>query len=125
MPLDVPPAGSWLQGPHFSDLLTMLLRMRALPPKTRESSDGTLVAAQDSALPVQLNGRPIKDGIDEQTSTVAAWLDPLNLKVDELVRKKDGPLPSEDEGVEVWDCEGFVAGEDEVGPSKMVELESY
>jgi hypothetical protein len=107
-PLDVSPAALWSQGPHFSDLLTMLLRMRALPPKTSHSSHGTLVAAQDYALPVQVNGRPVKDQIDEQTKTVAAWLDPMKLKVGELVRKRDGPLPDMDEGIEAWDMK-FIA----------------
>jgi hypothetical protein len=107
-PIDAPPSTLWSQGPHFADLLTMLLRMRALPPKTCQTSDGTLAALQDYALPVHVNGRPVREQIDEQTKTAAEWLDPLKLKVSELIQKRDGPLPGRDDGVEEWEMR-FVA----------------
>ena len=107
-PLDTPPSALWSQGPHFAELLTMLLRMRALPPKTCQTSEGTLAALQDYSLPVQVNGRPVREQIDEQTKTAAEWLDPLKLKTSDLVQKRDGPLPGGDDGVEGWEMR-FVA----------------
>ena len=101
-PLDTPPSALWPQGPHFADLLTMLLRMRALPPKTAKNPDGTLAAIQDYSLPVHISGKPVREQIDEQMSTAAAWLDPLKLKVSELVEKRDGQMPAKDDGVEEW-----------------------
>jgi hypothetical protein len=107
-PLDTPPSALWPQGPHFADLLTMLLRMRALPPKTCQTSDGALAALQDYSLPVHVNGRPVREQIDEQTKAAAEWLDPLKLKVNELVQKRDGPLPGKNDRVEEWEIR-FVA----------------
>ena len=107
-PLDIPPSALWPQGPHFSKLLNMLLRVRALPPKTSQTPDGTLVAMQDFSLPVHVNGRPVREQVDEQTKTAAAWLDPLKLSVSELVHKRDGALPGRNDGVEEWDMR-FVA----------------
>ena len=102
-PLEYPPSILWPQGPHFADLLAMLLRMRALPPKTSQSSDGVLMAIQDYSLPVHVNGKPVREQVDEETRTTAAWLDPLRLRVTELVGKRDGQLPGKDEAVEAWD----------------------
>ena len=102
-PLDTPPSALWPQGPHFADLLTMLLRMRALPPKTCQTSEGALAALQDYSLPVHVNGRPVREQIDDQTKTAAEWLDPPKLKVNELVQKRDGPLPGKNDRVEEWE----------------------
>ena len=102
-PLDTHPAALWPQGLYFSDLLTMLLRMRALPPKTAQNTEGTLSAMQDYSLPVHVSGRPIKEQIDEQTKLAASWLDPLQLKVSELLEKRDGQLPGKNDGLEEWD----------------------
>lgn len=107
-PLDTPPSALWPQGPHFADLLTMLLRMRALPPKTCQTTEGTLAALQDYSLPVHVQGKPVREQIDEQTKTAAEWLDPLALNVAELVQKRDGPLPGKDDGVQAWEMK-FVA----------------
>ena len=102
-PLDIPPSSLWPQGPLFAELLTMLLRMRALPPKTSQNQDGTLAAMQDYALPVHVNGRPVREQLDEQTKSAAAWLDPLKLSVAMLVEKRDGQLPGKDGPVGSWD----------------------
>ena len=43
-----------------------------------------------------------------KTKSAAAWLDPLRLSVDSLVKKRDGQLPGKDDPVESWDMR-FVA----------------
>jgi hypothetical protein len=50
----------------------------------------------------------VREQIDEQTKTAAEWLDPLKLKVNELVQKRDGPLPGKNDRVEEWEIR-FVA----------------
>ena len=107
-PLDAPPSNLWPQGQHFADLLMMLLRMRALPPKTCVTSDGLLAVLQDYSLPVHVNGRPVKEQIDDQMKTAGEWLDPLKLKVADLVQKRDGPLPGPEASTEDWELR-FVA----------------
>jgi len=102
-PLDTLPYRLWTQGEHFADLLIMLLRMRALPPKTKAMHDGTLAAVQDYSLPVHVGGRPVKEQIDEQLKAAAEWLDPIGLRVCELVGKRDGLVLGREDGVEVWD----------------------
>lgn len=96
------PPKLWPQGPHFAELLTMLLRMRALPPKTTERPDGTLAAVQDYTLPVHVQGRPVSEQIDEQVVAAAAWLDPVALRMKDLVRMTEGRLPGREDGVEGW-----------------------
>lgn len=107
-PLDTPPALLWPQGLHFAVILTMLLRMRALPPKTNQTPEGTLAVVQDYALPVRVNGTPLKERLDDDSATAAEWLNPLNLRVDELLEKRDGHLPGLSDKVEGWDMR-FVA----------------
>jgi hypothetical protein len=50
----------------------------------------------------------VREQIDDQTKTAAEWLDPLKLKVHELVQKRDGPMPGRRDGVEEWEMR-FVA----------------
>ena len=107
-PLDDPPTKLWNQGENFADLLTMLLRMRALPPKVMKSPDGTLTTIQDYPLPVHVNGRPVREQIDDQTKIAGAWLDPMRLQVGELLAKRDGSLLEKENGTEAWDMK-FVA----------------
>ncbi|KAK5134984.1 hypothetical protein LTR08_005936 [Meristemomyces frigidus] len=102
-PLAENPHKLWPQGEHFADLLVMLLRMRALPPKTLRRSDGALMAVQDYTLPVHVQGRPVKEQIDEQVKAAAAWLDPIKLDVGELAAKVGGPVPGVGDGVGAWD----------------------
>ncbi|KAK4547482.1 hypothetical protein LTR36_001138 [Oleoguttula mirabilis] len=102
-PLDEPVSKLWPQGEHFAELLVMLLRMRALPPKTQQKHDGTLAAVQDYMLPVHVHGRPVKEQIDEQIKAAAAWLDPIHLSVHELATKAGGAAPGRGQGLEAWD----------------------
>lgn len=102
-PLGEPSHKLWPQGEHFAELLTMLLRMRALPPKTLQKPDGTLAAVQDYTLPVHVQGRPVKEQIDEQIKAAAAWLDPIKIKVHDLATKANGQVPGRDDGVNAWD----------------------
>ena len=92
-PIDTPASNLWPQGQHFSDLLIMLLRLRALPPKTQQMPDGTLATTQGLSSPVHVNGQSVSEQIDEQIKTAAAWLDPLRLSVADLARKRDGEMP--------------------------------
>lgn len=50
-PLDDDPNGLWTQGAHFASLLIMLLRMRALPPRTTVADDGSVMVEQASERP--------------------------------------------------------------------------
>ncbi|KAK3110816.1 hypothetical protein LTR53_014508 [Teratosphaeriaceae sp. CCFEE 6253] len=102
-PLDQPFDKLWRQGEHFADLLIMLLRMRALPPRTAVCAEGTLVVVQDKALPVQVNGKAVKDTRDDLTSLAAAWLDPVDLSVDDLQARRDSACPARDAGPGAWD----------------------
>ncbi|KAK5120951.1 hypothetical protein LTR85_005735 [Meristemomyces frigidus] len=101
-PLEDPPHRLWTQGEHFAELLIMLLRMRALPPKTQQKPDGTLGAVQDYTLPVHVHGRPVKEQIDEQIKAAAAWLDPIKLTVHELATK-GASVPRSGDGLNAWD----------------------
>ncbi|KAK5164966.1 uncharacterized protein LTR77_009631 [Saxophila tyrrhenica] len=107
-PLDTPPSALWPQGLRFADLLTMLLRIRALPPKTGETPEGTLAVVQDHPLPAGFHGRAPRPEADEETKVAAAWLDPMQLNVDELMRKRYGEVPAMSEGVQAWDMR-FIA----------------
>jgi hypothetical protein len=103
-PLDSPPSALWPQGPRFAELLTMLLRLRGLPPKTyRQDVEATLAVEQSYSSPVQLSGRPLQEQANEQNKLAAAWLDPLRLHVDDLLAKRDGHLPAKTDRVEAWD----------------------
>ncbi|KAK3698447.1 hypothetical protein LTR37_016917 [Vermiconidia calcicola] len=102
-PLDTPPSQLWQQGKNFAELLAMLLRMRALPPKTGQRTDGTLAVIQDYSIPVHPNRRPVAEQMDEHTKMAAAWLDPLNLEISELMERRDAELPNPTAGVEEWD----------------------
>ncbi|KAK5691181.1 hypothetical protein LTR97_011833 [Elasticomyces elasticus] len=101
-PLDFPPNSFWQQGDNFADLLIMLLRMRALPPKTIENPDGLLVVFQDRSLSVRINGVPVEH-VEKQSNLAAAWLDPLQLRVDDLQVKRDSAVPDHTAEVGAWD----------------------
>ncbi|TKA75114.1 hypothetical protein B0A55_05023 [Friedmanniomyces simplex] len=102
-PLDEQPDKLWRQGEHFADLLIMLLRIRGLPPKTTANQDGMLVAVQDRALSVHINGRPVKDSNDVQSELAVAWLDPIRLSVSDLLTKRDTEVPEREAEAGAWD----------------------
>lgn len=102
-PLDETPDVLWPQGEHFASLLITLLRMRALPPVTRENSDGTLSVAQDYSMSVHVSGKPVKNQIDDQVVAAADWLNPLQLNVAELRAKRDCDIAEVDNRAEAWD----------------------
>ncbi|RMX74249.1 hypothetical protein D0869_12789 [Hortaea werneckii] len=86
-PLETPPSRLWIQGPHFADLLIMLLRMRALPPQTKESLNGKLVVEKDSTYPANMTGKiASRDQIEEQVRAAAEWLDGIGLELAEIKR---------------------------------------
>ncbi|CAK4034600.1 Hypothetical predicted protein [Lecanosticta acicola] len=101
-PLHEPPRKLWLQGGHFADLLIMLLRMRALPPKT-STQEGKLVVDQSQTVPVSINGRSAKEQTEEQTTIPAAWLDPIELHENNLLAIRDSGLPDPAKGATGWD----------------------
>lgn len=94
-PLDEPPRKLWMQGERFADLLIMLLRMRALPPRTCAAADGTLIVDQSQET--------AREQAEESTTIPAAWLDPIQFKEDELVAIRDRGLPDPAKGAEGWD----------------------
>jgi hypothetical protein len=92
-PTSVPaPSTLWPQGPHFARLLTTLLRMRALPPKTTLTTDNKLAVLRELGLPVRLNGVVLRDQQDAETARAANWLDPLGLDVNFLRTRRDGDV---------------------------------
>ncbi|KAM0723024.1 hypothetical protein Q7P37_001222 [Cladosporium fusiforme] len=86
------PSALWPQGPHFARLLTTLLRMRALPPKTTRTVTNKLAVLQEPGMPVRLNGVAVREQQDENTAKAARWLDLLNLDVDDLLTRRDGEI---------------------------------
>ena len=86
------PSTLWPQGPHFARLLTTLLRMRALPPKTTLAMDNKLALLREPGLPVRLNGVAVRDQQDAETARAANWLNPLGLDVDVLRARRDGDV---------------------------------
>lgn len=99
-PLDRPPLDLWSQGQSFSDLLLMLLRMRALPPLTGQRLDGTLGPSREFSGG-DSHGQPTIDRNDRSTSA-GAWLESLNLNAAELALARDVEPPA-DGGAEAWD----------------------
>lgn len=92
-PESVPaPSMLWPQGPHFARLLTTLLRMRALPPKTTLATGNKLAVLREPGLPVRLNGVAVRDQQDAETARAANWLDPLGLDLDVLRSRRDGDV---------------------------------
>jgi hypothetical protein len=92
-PTSVPPPSTlWPQGPHFARLLTTLLRMRALPPKTTLTTGNKLAVLREPGLPVRLNGVAVRDQQDAETARAANWLDHLGLDVDVLRARRDGDV---------------------------------
>lgn len=92
-PLGVPsPSSLWRQGPHFARLLTTLLRMRALPPKTTRTAQNKLAVLLEPGLPVRLNGVAVREQQDANTARATEWLDALGLDVDELRAKRDADV---------------------------------
>jgi hypothetical protein len=87
-----PPSTKWHQGPHFARLLTTLLRMRALPPRTNRTADNKLAVLQEPGPTVKLNGVAVREQQDADTVRAADWLDPLRLDVDELRARRDGDV---------------------------------
>ncbi|KAI7466411.1 hypothetical protein KC351_g14487 [Hortaea werneckii] len=95
-PLETPPSRLWIQGPHFADLLIMLLRMRALPPQTKVDLNGKLVVEKDSTYPANMTGKiASRDQIEEQVLAAAEWLDEIGLDVAEIERAVHGGIGSD------------------------------
>ena len=96
-PLATPPSELWPQGEQFADLLIMLLRMRALPPRTQER-DGKVVVQRNyvySGGGGNGNGKGIREQLEEQIEAAGEWLDPVGLAVKELEERAGN--------VEEWD----------------------
>jgi hypothetical protein len=91
-PTASPPSTRWSQGPHFARLLTTLLRMRALPPRTNRTADNKLAVLQEPGPAVKLNGVAVREQQDADTVRAANWLDHLCLDVDDLRAKRDGDV---------------------------------
>ena len=87
-----PLSTKWPQGPHFARLLTTLLRMRALPPRTHRTVDNKLAVIQEAGPPVKLNGVAVREQQDADTIRAANWLDHLRLDVDDLRARRDGDV---------------------------------
>ncbi|KAF2486945.1 hypothetical protein BDY17DRAFT_308291 [Neohortaea acidophila] len=107
-PLEVPPSAFWIQGQQFADLLVMLLRLRALPPRTIVNANGALVVSRDPNSLIRAQSRTSGDQMAESARMAADWLEPLQLKATDLVRKRDDGAPGVEEGVEAWELK-FVA----------------
>lgn len=88
------PSTLWPQGQHFARLLTTLLRMRALPPRTTRTADNKLAVLREPGLPVRLNGVAVREQQDTETTRAACWLDALELDIDMLRAKRDGNVAS-------------------------------
>ena len=100
---DTSPSALWPQGEHFSGLLISLLRMRALPPKTKVTLEGTLESIRDFAMPVpQVNGQPAKKPEEDHKEAAADWLDALKLQADPLKEKRDAEVPAPGDGLDAW-----------------------
>jgi len=90
-PLDAPPSAFWSQGQSFANLLHLLLRLRALPPRTIIRDDGSLMAI--------INGKPNltavsgdgsqADHVDTQQVIMAQWVDSTGVTAEELVAARD------------------------------------
>jgi len=91
-PTAQPLSTRWPQGPHFARLLTTLLRMRALPPRTNRTADNKLAVLQEPGPSVKLNGVAVREQQDADTVRAANWLDPLRLDIDDLRAKRDGDV---------------------------------
>lgn len=102
-PVHTPASTIWRQGPPFATLLSMLLRLRNLPPRTGQTSDGTLAVIQTD-FNVH-NGRAVEQRQQEMglTNAMANWLDPLRLSVSELIAKRDAEVPTKADGIQAWD----------------------
>lgn len=95
-PLDAHPNEFWPQGEQFSNLLIMLLRMRALPPTVKTSEEGNLMIAP-------VDEKKIKDQGESQTALAAQWLNSIDLRTEDLVKIRDEPLPGKDDKIDAWD----------------------
>ncbi|QIX01938.1 hypothetical protein AMS68_007455 [Peltaster fructicola] len=88
-PVEAVPRSLWLQGPSFANLLTMILRMRGLPPRTYENEEGKLAVQFDApGRLTKLNGSASEDqlrALDEQRRTaLSAWLSACNISAAEV-----------------------------------------
>ena len=101
--LDESPRKLWRQGEDFAEILIMLLRMRALPPLTVVTAEGTLVVDQDHSLQSSVSGKSVNEQVDQKTKMAASWLDPLLLDAGQLVKKRRHEPPEHDESVTSWD----------------------
>lgn len=68
--IDKPPSYYQAQGEHFARVLCMLVRMRAVPPKTKEDGEGII--------------RKLDGMGDEGDREVADWFDKVKVSVHEL-----------------------------------------
>lgn len=85
-PLSDPPSKFWPQGHVFANLLSMLLRMRGLPPSVHIHDDGSLaiVSNFNKAYPVEVTSST--DGGDSQQQLAAQWIERTGLRANELWR---------------------------------------
>ena len=93
----------------FADLLTSLLRMRALPPKTKITPEGRLQSLRDFGMfapqttPGQQPPPTMKTAAEEEGKEAAAdWLDALGLRAEPLRAKRDAEVPGPGDGMEAW-----------------------
>ncbi|EMD01187.1 hypothetical protein BAUCODRAFT_29620 [Baudoinia panamericana UAMH 10762] len=97
------PGSMWPQGERFSELLTTLLRMRALLPPTARAGDGTLKFDMDHQNPAQSDGAWPHSEKDEQLKMAAAWLDDARLMVGGLEARRDAGIPGPEACPSDWD----------------------
>lgn len=100
-PPEPAPASIWQQGEQFSDLLTSLLRMRALPPKTKITAKGTLESIREFTMPVSDPQTPKKPN-EESKEAADDWLDSLELQAQPLREKRDAAVPDCKDGLDAW-----------------------
>nr|POE49280.1 hypothetical protein CFP56_32430 [Quercus suber] len=80
----------WLQGESFANLLIMMLRLRGLTPKTICDTSSHLSTVYGLTRDVQ--SKTNDDHSDNRA--LSEWLNPIHLNVEDLISKRDGPLPS-------------------------------
>lgn len=99
-PLDSSPLHLWSQGQSFSDLISMLLRMRALPSLTAKKTNDSLIADKNSNGSF-MDQSSANEQLDEHTMETT-WLESLRSRANEVASTTDGVLPVK-AGTEAWD----------------------
>ncbi|KAK6443280.1 hypothetical protein LTR95_000106 [Oleoguttula sp. CCFEE 5521] len=86
------------QGPQFSALLIMLLRVRGLPPITAQGADDALVVC----WPQKSAGKGAATQDEDSTTLIRNWLEPCKLRVGDLIARRD-MLGRAEDGWQAWD----------------------